>query len=285
MIQILNKLIQQLMSVTNDEQQAIFEGWLLLEKVTGKKRVVLLADNHQLTEDQQRQLDTCVADRVEKNKPLAYILGNVPFANLTLIVRPPILIPRPETEEMVLWIIEQFKDIAHEPLCVLDACTGSGCIALALAAAFPAWQIVGIDISTEALALAQENRQALGLHNASFHQQSIFEDGPWLQPYDLIVSNPPYISKKSRYLVGADVLGWEDERALFADQEGWAFYERLVQLAKRIVGRSSSKKPNLVIEFGVDQQNMEQFLLDRGSVSVEICCDGAGRRRWAWARI
>lgn len=321
MQQILNNLVQQLLPVAGDEQQAIFESWLLLEKVTGKSRVALLAHKVRLTVDQQKQLESHVFDRVQKNKPLAYILGNVPFAGLSLIVRPPTLIPRPETEEMVLWIIEQFQDVAHEPLRVLDLCSGSGCIALALAAAFPTWQIIGVDISAEALALAEENRQVLGLGNVGFQQGSIFEDGSWLQSYDLIVSNPPYISKQSRHLVGADVLVWEDERALFADQEGWVFYERLAELAKQLTahflrdaaeaapqdervsstaahpeeggkpvskemsGVLNNKKPNLVIEFGVDQQNMEQFLLDRGSASVEICCDSAGRRRWAWCRI
>lgn len=285
MLQILNKLIQQLLPVAGSEQQAQFEAWLLLEKVTGKSRVVLLAHKVSLTSAQQQHLDELVSDRVQKNKPMAYILGNVPFANLSLIVRPPTLIPRPETEEMVLWIIEQFQDVANEPLRVLDACTGSGCIALALAATFPAWQVVGIDISTEALALAEENRQALGLSNVTFQQQSLFEDGPWLQPLDLIVSNPPYIAYASRHLVGEDVLAWEDERALFADGEGWVFYERLVQLAKRNAQDDATTKPNLIVEFGVDQHSMKQFLLNHCATSIQLCNDSAGLKRWAGTRI
>lgn len=284
-MQLVSKFAQKLMPAVLNEQQAFFEAWLLIEKATGKKRVSLLAHNQVLTPSQVNQVEQWIVERVEHKKPLAYILGNVPFGAITLAIRHPILVPRPETEEMAAWIIEQYRMRAQEPLVVLDLCTGSGCIALALAHAFPAWKVIGVDSNPAAIELADENRRALKVENATFYQASVFEEGVWRQSCDLIVSNPPYINQSSRDLVSPEVLAWEDEKALFADDEGWAFYELLVKLARLLVRPTSLSISTLIFEFGADQDSMEEFLLNRGCRSIEIHRDAAGIKRWAGSQV
>lgn len=285
MQQILIDLAQKLLPAAQTLQQARTEAWLLLEKVTGKNRTTLLTTTAPLSLAQHKQLNELVDERVKTNKPLAYILGTVPFGDLTLLIRPPILIPRPETEEMVYWIIKKFSAHAKEPLIVFDLCTGSGCIALALAAAFPCWNIIGIDINPVAINLAEENKKLAGLNNVTFKQGSIFTPSNWATPCDLIVSNPPYINRQSINLVGHDVLAWEDEQALFADKEGWAFYEAIAQLGKQILAPQNIKHPNLIWEFGVDQTIMDIFLRQSGYRSIEINKDCAGLNRWAGSQV
>ena len=279
------ELAQKLLPAAKTVQQARSEAWCLLEKTTGKSRASLLATTTSLTKEQQEQLNTMVDERVNDNKPLAYILGTIPFVNLELLTRPPILIPRQETEEMVCWIIKTFAAHAQEPLVVFDLCTGSGCIALALAKAFPRWHITGIDINPAALALAEDNKKLTGLHNVTFKQGSIFAPNDWATRCDLIVSNPPYINRASINLVGHDVLAWEDENALFANNNGWAFYEEIAQLGKQILTPTNTSHPNLIWEFGVDQVIMDKFLLQSGYRSVEINKDSGGLDRWAGCQV
>jgi release factor glutamine methyltransferase len=186
---------------------------------------------------------------------------------------------------MVLHVISLFTGVAHQPLRVLDMCTGSGCIGLALAAAFPAWRVLGIDINPAALALAQENKRELGLINIEFELGSLFNPEPWARTFDLIISNPPYINHASRQLMSNDVLEWEDPNALFADNDGAIFYDKLISLAYRCLSPAQGELPGLVMEFGVDQKNMAEYLLDKGCRSVKIHNDSAGLARWAGCQI
>ena len=280
----INNLIKKLEAIAGSRQQAQYEAWLLLEKITGLSRVMLLVKAQPLTLDQQKALDELVEQRLQ-GKPLAYILGDIPFAGITLAVRPPILIPRPETEEMGAWVIDRFAQYRDEPLVVLDMCTGSGCIALALAAAFPAWQIVGVDINPAAIELAQENKNMLALSNVSFIEGSLFNSVMWARPFDLIISNPPYISESSHALVGKDVLAWEDKGALFADDNGYAFYHELIAQAKKLITSPCEGRPHLIFEFGVDQKDMAQYLSQQGCRSIEIHKDCAGVKRWSGCQI
>jgi release factor glutamine methyltransferase len=281
---VINNLIKKLESIVGSNQQAQYEAWLLLEKITGLSRIMLLVKAKPLSLDQQQALDELVKQRLQ-GKPLAYILGDIPFAGIMLAIRPPVLIPRPETEEMVAWVIERFAQYRHEPLVVLDMCTGSGCIALALAAAFPRWQIVGVDINPAAIELAQENKNMLQLGNVSFIEGSLFNSAPWARPFNLIISNPPYISQSSHELVGKDVLAWEDKAALFADDNGSAFYHELIAQAKKLITLPDKSRPHLIFEFGVDQEDMAKYLLQNACRSIEIHKDCMGINRWSGCQI
>lgn len=275
----INEIKQRLLAVVQDPDQAAYEAWLLLEKATGLSRVALLTSCKNILPEQQVRLDELLHERIDLKKPLAYVLGTVFFSDLELFVQPPILIPRPETEQMVEWITEKFKNRANDSLLVFDLCTGSGCIALALAARFPAWRVIGVDNNPQAISLAEKNKASLGILNAAFIQASIFDDD-WLLECNLIVSNPPYVSKLSEHLVSTDALAWEDHNALFAANGGWVFYDRLLELAKKVV-RPHADLPSVVFEFGVDQQEMREYLIKNGFSKAFECKDMAGISRWA----
>ena len=158
--------------------------------------------------------------------PAQYIIGHAEFFGMQLKVDERVLIPRPETEELVeLILAENLK----ENLKVLDIGTGSGAIALSLAKNRPDWTITAADISQDALDLASENAKRLNLGISFIKSDCFFEI---CSKYDIIVSNPPYISRADEEEVGLNVLHSEPHLALFADEEGLAIYRRIAEESK-----------------------------------------------------
>ena len=158
--------------------------------------------------------------------PAQYIIGHAEFFEIQLKVDERVLIPRPETEELVeLILAENLKD----NLKVLDIGTGSGAIALALAKNRPDWSVTATDISQDALELATENSKRQDL-NLSFIKSDCFSEIS--SKYDIIVSNPPYISRADEVEVGLNVLHSEPHLALFADEDGLAIYRRIAEDSK-----------------------------------------------------
>lgn len=160
------------------------------------------------------------------HKPAQYIIGHADFFGMQLKVDERVLIPRPETEELVeLILVENLED----KLKVLDIGTGSGAIALALAKNRPDWSVTAADISQDALELASENASNQNL-NIFFKKSDCFAEIS--EKYDIIVSNPPYISREDESEVGLNVLHSEPHLALFADEDGLAIYRRIAEDAK-----------------------------------------------------
>ena len=160
------------------------------------------------------------------HKPAQYIIGHADFFGMQLKVDERVLIPRPETEELVeLILVENLED----KLKVLDIGTGSGAIALALAKNRPDWSVTAADISKDALQLASENAKNQNL-NIFFKKSDCFAEIS--EKYDIIVSNPPYISREDESEVGLNVLHSEPHLALFADEDGLAIYRRIAEDAK-----------------------------------------------------
>jgi release factor glutamine methyltransferase len=242
------------------------EAWWILETITGLSKARLLFLNTQtLTQDQELTLEKMLKQRIEEKKPLQYILGSVPFCNLEILVRPPILIPRPETEEWVSWLINLFDPIKQEPLKILDLCTGTGCIALALAHAFSQSSVIGIDINPEAINLANDNKSHNAIKNVTFLYSDLYAALNALQPFHLIVSNPPYITEKEYASLDPSVTTWEDRQALVAEHEGMAIYERIIQNAHTYLTPHPLMQihnlPTIVLESGTDPQAIESLLL------------------------
>ncbi len=155
--------------------------------------------------------------------PAQYIIGSAEFFGMQLKVDERVLIPRPETEELVELILAENPEMN---LSVLDIGTGSGAIALALAKNRPDWSVTAADISQNALELAMENAEAQNL-NLSFIKSDCFSEIS--AKYDIIVSNPPYISREDQEEVGLNVLHSEPHLALFADEDGLAIYRRIAE--------------------------------------------------------
>jgi len=168
--------------------------------------------------------------RLLKNEPVQYILGQADFYGLKLKVSPAVLIPRPETEELVYWILEN-KGIENPT--ILDIGTGSGCIPITLKKKMPQAKISAIDVSPTALDIARTNA-ALNKTKVSFILTDILEERLWsmLASFDIIVSNPPYIPQDERKLMPKQVLNYEPDLALFVENEQpLIFYIKIGQFA------------------------------------------------------
>ena len=195
-----------------------------------------------VSQEEREQLKA-IQEQLLAHKPAQYIIGSSDFHGLTLKVDERVLIPRPETEELVELILSENLEGS---LSVLDIGTGSGAIALALANSRPDWQITASDFSEDALALAAENAQFCGL-NFTFVQSDCFD--AISGRFDIIVSNPPYISEADKDEVGLNVLASEPHMALFAEEDGYAVYRKIAEQA----GEHLTEKGKIYLEIGYKQ--------------------------------
>ena len=185
----------------------------------------ILAIQQEITPDEKEFVES-IYKQLAAHVPAQYIIGNTEFYGLELKVDERVLIPRPETEELVELIL---TENAKPNQSVLDIGTGSGAIALALAKNRPDWLVTASDISPDALNLASENASLQDL-KISFKKSDCFEE--IAENYDIIVSNPPYISRADESEVGLNVLHSEPHLALFAEEDGLAIYRKIAQEAK-----------------------------------------------------
>lgn len=213
--------------------------------------------------------------------PVQYLAGQVTFFDLPIKVNKSVLIPRPETEELVRLILEN-EDINNVQTW-LDVGTGSGCIALALSKAASAWQLYGIDASVKAVLLARKNAQLLGLQ-VDFKQRNIFGsdlDFIPLGSLDGIVSNPPYIPAKDKAIMAKNVVDYEPSLALFVpDNDPLIFYRRIAEVGKYYL------KPNGKLYFEIYEyfgQDIKKLLADYGYKSVSVFPDFNNKVRFAVA--
>ena len=185
----------------------------------------VFALQQEVTEEEKQFVEE-IFQQLAAHKPAQYIIGQADFFGMQLKVDERVLIPRPETEELVELI---FAENPETNLSVLDIGTGSGAIALALAKNRPDWSVTAADISQDALELAMENAKAQDL-NLSFINSDCFSEIS--AKYDIIVSNPPYISHEDQEEVGLNVLHSEPHLALFADEDGLAIYRIIAEDSK-----------------------------------------------------
>ncbi|PKN88083.1 MAG: peptide chain release factor N(5)-glutamine methyltransferase [Deltaproteobacteria bacterium HGW-Deltaproteobacteria-1] len=208
-------------------------------------RLELIKNPERMLDDAERKSFHEFITRRLGWEPVAYITGRKAFWSFTLEVNSNVLIPRPDTEVIVEEALDVFRTHPVDQPCILDIGTGSGAIALALAAEIPGAQITATDISDAALKVAKENALALGLdHSITFLHGDLFS--PVHGTFDLIVSNPPYIGADEYEILPAGVKDFEPRQALFAGKTGLEFYENLVYQAKNYL----KEKGWLLLEIG-----------------------------------
>jgi len=224
----------QELSMLYDEKEIESFFYLVLEKFHNKKRIDLaLHPELELNEQQFTQWNTVLAD-LKKQKPIQYILGETEFYGLPFIVNEHVLIPRPETEELVDLILknEASRSEVKPKIKILDIGTGSGCIPVALKKNLPNAEVFAVDVSENALATAKKNA-ALNNVEVTFDLRNILETEQLHQNFDIIVSNPPYVRNLEKAEIKTNVLDYEPHLALFVDDnDALLFYRKIAQLAK-----------------------------------------------------
>ncbi|MEI8134457.1 MAG: peptide chain release factor N(5)-glutamine methyltransferase [bacterium] len=213
------------------------------------------------------------------HEPLQHIIGETEFYGLRLFTSPSALIPRPETEILVEEAIRECHELLTREIRILDIGTGSGAIALALASSNKNFDVLGIDVSENALALAEKNKVRVGLRNLTFEQKDIFSQGfPFdcSTPFDLIVSNPPYIPATDILTLELDVRDFEPHIALTDKGDGLLFYRRIVELSKQLLTHDGK----IVVEIGFGQTSeVIKIFLSGGLTILRVVKDLQGIER------
>lgn len=217
-------------------------------------------------------------DKLKFYEPIQYIVGETEFYNLPFKVNNSVLIPRPETEGLVDWIINTYQTSNYKQLHILDIGTGSGCIAISLAKNLPNSKVFGLDVSKEALDIAKQNAKLNNLE-VKFIEADIlncdfeFDDFK----FDIIVSNPPYVRELEKEKMNANVLKYEPHLALFVENEdSLLFYKKISQFANKTL-RSKGQ-----LFFEINEylgKEMFNLLKDEGFVDIELKSDIYGKDR------
>lgn len=253
-------------------------SWLLQKLLSCSAAQLALERNLILTEAQLAQLDEWVRQIVDEHKPVQYILGDVPFLDLEILVEPPILIPRPETEWWVDQLIKELAILKDAPLKILDLCSGSGCIGLSLAKYFSKSEVVAVDISAAACSLIQKNLLHNQLANVKIFHSDLFQK-LGKQKFDLIVANPPYVPQSDYYKLDPSVRQWEDQTALVAPENDLSLIYKIIDLAPAHMQSQSGLLPQLWIEIDASQGIEVESRMRQKFNNTRVLMDQFGRQR------
>lgn len=270
------KFIKESLGSHFHENEATNLSYYIMEEAFGilKKDILLNLSVSLPREDALKQASDLIR-RLQQNEPVQYIFGKSYFYGREFIVNPSVLIPRPETEELVHRIIQDFK-ARNEKISVFDICTGSGCIPITLQAELPGSEVFGLDISTEALKVAQENSLKHGTP-VTFIQADILKDDIPEDELDVIVSNPPYVRESEKQYMKKNVLDYEPELALFVkDEDPLIFYRIISWKAKNALKKGGS------IYFEINEAlatEVSKLLRNHEYNQIEVIRDMQGKER------
>jgi len=249
--------------------------FLIFEKLKGYTRTqFLLAKEEILTPENQIEIDQIVL-RLKNQEPIQYILGQTEFFGLPFHAVPGVLIPRPETEELVQWIIQENKNTSPT---ILDIGTGSGCIAVSLRKNLPESTVLACDVSSICLDTTKQNAD-LNQTELSVFKYDILKNLPEMsfQELDIIVSNPPYIRESEKSGMEKNVLDYEPELALFVtDHDPLIFYLRIAEFAKKHLKDAGRIYFEINEAFG---KACSEMLQDKGFSEINLKKDIHGKER------
>ena len=262
------------------------ESEIILTHALKTDRTVLYRDNPAVTGKNIKDIGEILMRRAER-EPLQYILGFVEFYGLKIKVGEGVLIPRPETELLAEEVIRLFT-VHCSPFTVLDLCTGSGCLALAIAKRFPDANVYGTDISRDAIRYAKENAELNAIRNVTFLKGSLFEPikqlvtrHSSLVTFDVIVSNPPYIRSGDMPNLQPEINKWEPRNALDGGEDGLSYYRTILSEARGYLMISGV----IFLEIGEGQaEEVSGIAMQNGFWNVSVIRDYAGIERIVAAR-
>lgn len=245
-------------------------GWSFTEQVVKKHEKILKTDFSNIQK---------IVFRLKKFEPIQYILGETEFYGLKIKVNPSVLIPRPETEELVQWITQSKLPVNAR---ILDIGTGSGCIALALKSLLKNAEVFGVDVSENALDVARQNAIGNSLDVVFFQSDILkWKECEW-KIYDVIVSNPPYIRESEKQQMHANVLEYEPANALFVnDNDPLVFYRAISAFSKKYLAKNGKLFFEINENLGLE---MNELLLEYGFRDIEMRKDINGKTRMVSCR-
>ena len=256
----------------NTEIQSFFN--LLSEQILNMKRIDISQNLYSVVSGKKYDKFLKAIVGLKKHQPIQYILGDTEFYGLVFKVSPSVLIPRPETEELVDWIIKDSKE--KQNISILDIGTGSGCIAVTLAKKLPNAKLFALDVSAEALKLATINAETNEVE-VEFIEADILDWDFGDLKFDIIVSNPPYVRELEKEAMSANVLNHEPHLALFVkDDDALLFYRTITDVANKIL------KPKGQLFFEINEnlgEDTKQLLVDAGYENIELKQDVFDKNR------
>jgi release factor glutamine methyltransferase len=242
---------------------------LLADKQLGLSRIeIALQPEKEISKVEKLEFDKAIS-RLENFEPIQYILGDTEFFGLPFRVDNNVLIPRPETEELVDWIVDKTQ---NNEATIIDIGTGSGCISISLAKHLPKTKVYGLDVSADALQVAKQNAE-LNKVDVTFVKADVLDENSWEMifkdvKFDTIVSNPPYVRVLEKKLMKPNVVKHEPDIALFVeDEDPLLFYRKIAQLSKIYL------KPEGALYFEINEylsKEMKEMLEFEGFKGVEI---------------
>jgi release factor glutamine methyltransferase len=263
----------QLSTLYEEGEASTISDWLI-EHLTGSKKTDRINQSKKELSLEQEELLGSWLNRLKENEPIQYVLNEAWFCGLRFYVDKHVLIPRPETEELVEWIITGCRFPINE-LSILDIGSGSGCIPIALKRRLG--KVWSCDVSKDALQVAERNATNLGVE-VNFMQMDFLDptQREKLPAFDIIVSNPPYITYRERYSMRANVLEYEPAKALFVpDNDPLLFYKAIADFGKKHL------KPNgsVYAEINESLGKLTQELFIQNGFKAELKKDISGKDR------
>lgn len=271
--------LEELKELYPPEEIKAIMYWLLEEYLNIDKTKYLLNPKKGMSESELLKFNFAIKD-LKKGKPIQYIIGHTYFHGHKILVNEHTLIPRPETEELVQWVYEDIFQMSPT-LKILDMCTGTSCIPIALADKLPQHQYWGADFKQEIIDLAKTNTK-LNQKKIEFFQYDLLEEHIKMQQkFDIIISNPPYVLKSDKLHMHQNVLGYEPDSALYVDDtNALIFYKRILEF----VDINLSKTGKIYFEIHEKKSNdLKQLLLNHQFKNIQFKSDFRNKIRFVKA--